>query len=48
MGIKTKVLADLLTQKGVNAYSILGGATEWSELDLPRWRPNLCVVHDTL
>lgn len=48
MGIKTRVLADLLRQKGFNAFSVSGGCAEWSELDLPRWRPDICSVHDTL
>jgi cysteine synthase A len=45
MGIKTKAIATLLRKKGVEAYSILGGLTAWSELDLPRWRPDVCIVH---
>jgi cysteine synthase/rhodanese-related sulfurtransferase len=46
MGIRTRAVAEFLRKKGVEAYSIRGGATEWSALNLPRWRPNICNVHD--
>lgn len=46
MGIRTKAVAEFLRKKGVEAYSIRGGATEWSALNFPRWRPNICNVHD--
>lgn len=46
MGIKTKAIALLLREKGIEAYSVAGGLTTWSELDLPRWRPDVCVVKD--
>jgi cysteine synthase/rhodanese-related sulfurtransferase len=44
MGIRTKVIADILRKKGVEAYSIKGGATEWSARNLPRWRPGVCRI----
>ncbi len=46
MGIRTRVVAEFLREKGVEAYSIKGGAAEWSALNLPRWRPNICNVQD--
>ncbi len=46
MGIRTRVVAGFLREKGVEAYSIKGGATKWSALNLPRWRPNICNVQD--
>jgi len=46
MGIRTRVVAEFLREKGVEAYSIKGGATEWSALNLPRWRPNICNAQD--
>jgi cysteine synthase A len=46
MGIRTRVVAEFLREKGVEAYSIKGGATEWSALNLPRWRPNICNTQD--
>jgi cysteine synthase/rhodanese-related sulfurtransferase len=44
MGIRTKVIADILRKKGVEAYNIKGGATEWSARNLPRWRPDVCRI----
>jgi cysteine synthase/rhodanese-related sulfurtransferase len=46
MGIRSKVITEFLKEKGLDAYSIKGGATEWSALNLPRWRPNICNVQD--
>ncbi len=46
MGIRTRAIAQFLREKGIEAYSIKGGATEWSSLNLPRWRPNICNVRD--
>ena len=46
MGIRARAVAEFLREKGVEAYSIRGGASEWSALNLPRWRPNICNVHD--
>lgn len=47
MGIRTRIVAEFLRDKGVEAYSIKGGATEWSALNLPRWRPNICNTKDS-
>jgi cysteine synthase/rhodanese-related sulfurtransferase len=46
MGIRTRMVAEFLREKGVEAYSIRGGATAWSALNLPRWRPNICNTQD--
>jgi cysteine synthase/rhodanese-related sulfurtransferase len=46
MGIRTRIVAEFLRKKGVEAYSIKGGASEWSALNLPRWRPNICNIQD--
>ena len=46
MGIQTKTVAGLLRDKDVEAYSIKGGAAEWSALNLPRWRPDICNIKD--
>jgi cysteine synthase/rhodanese-related sulfurtransferase len=46
MGARTKIVADMLRKKGVKAYSIEGGATEWSARNLPRWRPDICNIQD--
>ncbi len=42
-GAKSITAANLLRSKGVSAHSINGGIIEWSEKNLPRWRPELCV-----
>lgn len=46
MGIRTRAIAELLRGKGVEAYSIKGGVTEWSAKNLPRWRPDICNIKD--
>lgn len=46
MGIRTRVIAQFLREKKIEAYSIKGGTTEWSARDLPRWRPNICNIRD--
>ncbi len=46
MGVRTKIIADMLRKKGVEAYSIKGGATEWSARNLPRWRPDICNIQN--
>ncbi len=48
MGIQTRVVAEFLRSKGIKAYSVKGGVTEWSALNLPRWRPNICNMHDKI
>lgn len=48
MGIRTRTVAEFLQDKGVEAYSIKGGATEWSALNLPRWRPDICNIKDEM
>jgi cysteine synthase/rhodanese-related sulfurtransferase len=42
LGIKSDSISKLLRKKGVEAYSLKGGITEWSNLDLPRWKPDDC------
>ncbi|MEK7187282.1 MAG: pyridoxal-phosphate dependent enzyme [Patescibacteria group bacterium] len=42
MGVRTRMIASMFRKKGVTAYSIKGGATEWSAKNLPRWRPDIC------
>jgi len=42
MGNRTGIAARILRKKGVSAYSIKGGMTEWSRLNFPRWRPEIC------
>ena len=42
VGNKTAVASRVLHDKGINALNIRGGMVEWSRLDLPRWRPDVC------
>ncbi len=41
-GNRSRVVASLLRKHDVKAYSIQGGMLEWSRLNLPRWRPEIC------
>lgn len=43
VGSKTAVASRVLQDKGINALNIRGGMVEWSRLDLPRWRPEICI-----
>lgn len=38
--------AEALITRGLHCYSMSGGMMEWSRLDLPRVRPNVCAVRD--
>ncbi len=42
-GAKSVLAAHFLRRRGIRAYSLSGGAQEWSALDLPRVRPAACV-----
>lgn len=42
LGMKSNSITRLLRKKGIDAYSLHGGVTEWSNLDLPRWKPDIC------
>jgi len=41
-GNRSRVIASLLRRNGVTAYSVEGGMLEWSRINLPRWRPEVC------
>lgn len=41
-GSKTNLLAKSLRRKKIDAYNIKGGIAQWSEKNLPRWRPSTC------
>ncbi len=44
MGMRTKTIAEFLRSKGIEAWSIRGGSSEWSAQNLPRWRPKVCKI----
>ena len=41
-GFKSNSVARILKKQGLDAYSLRGGITEWSNLDFPRWKPGIC------
>jgi len=45
MGVRTRVIANMLQKNKIRAYSIKGGAAEWSARNLPRWRPKTCQIN---
>jgi len=42
-GERTKMYAQKLTKHGLPAFSLRGGIQEWSQKNLPRFRPTLCL-----
>jgi rhodanese-related sulfurtransferase len=43
LGLRSNAVTNILRKDGVEAYSLKGGITEWSHLDLPRWKPGVCL-----
>ncbi|HVM91066.1 MAG TPA: pyridoxal-phosphate dependent enzyme [Verrucomicrobiae bacterium] len=43
-GNRSLVAAQALQAAGVHALSIAGGFMKWSEENLPRWRPDVCIA----
>lgn len=41
-GRRSMLVAEALRQNSVEAFSVQGGMIEWSRLNLPRWRPEIC------
>jgi len=44
-GNSSKLATSILRNKGIEAYSVKGGMTEWSRENLPRWRPDICKIN---
>lgn len=44
-GNRSMLVAEALRSEGIDAMSIRGGMMEWSNLNLPRWRPEICKVN---
>jgi cysteine synthase/rhodanese-related sulfurtransferase len=44
-GRRSMIVAEALQNNGVDAVSVQGGMIEWSRLNLPRWRPEICKVN---
>ena len=42
LGLKSNFLAKKLREEGLKAYSLKEGITKWSDLDFPRWKPDVC------
>lgn len=43
-GRRSMMVAEALRRNGVEALSVQGGMIEWSRLNLPRWRPEICKI----
>jgi len=43
-GRRSELVAEVLRENGIEAVSVQGGMIEWSRLNLPRWRPEICKV----
>lgn len=43
-GRRSMLVAEALRQNGVEAFSVQGGMIEWSRLNLPRWRSEICKM----
>lgn len=43
LGLKSNTVTNLLRKEKIEAFSLKGGITEWSNLDLPRWKPGVCL-----
>jgi cysteine synthase/rhodanese-related sulfurtransferase len=43
-GNKSKIATNILRNSNLDAYSMLGGMTEWSNKNLPRWQPEVCLI----
>lgn len=42
LGLKSNTVTNILRKEKIEAFSLKGGITEWSNLDLPRWKPRVC------
>jgi rhodanese-related sulfurtransferase len=42
LGLSSNTVANIFRKENVEAFSLKGGITEWSNLNLPRWKPALC------
>ena len=42
VGVNSGFVTGLLRKEGVDAHSLRGGITEWSDLNFPRWKPDVC------
>ncbi len=43
LGLKSNIITNILRKKKINSYNLKGGITEWSHLNLPRWKPGICL-----
>lgn len=44
-GNTSKLATSILRNKGIDAYTVKGGMTQWSAENLPRWRPDICKIN---
>ncbi len=43
-GRRSALVAETLQKNGIEAVNVQGGMIEWSRLNLPRWRPEICKI----
>lgn len=43
-GVRSKVATEMAIRKGIRAFSLKGGTIEWSRLNFPRIRPEICLT----
>jgi len=43
LGLKSNSITNIFRKEKIEAYSLKGGITEWSHIDLPRWKPGVCL-----
>ena len=44
-GNSSKIATSILRNYNIDAYSMIGGMTEWSKVNYPRWRPEVCRIN---
>lgn len=43
LGLRSNSVTNILRKEKIEVFSLKGGITEWSHLNLPRWKPQICL-----
>lgn len=43
LGLNSNNITNILRKEKIEAFSLKGGITEWSHINLPRWKPGVCL-----